>query len=104
MLLVHLGRSERVLRDKYRQTYDGAASEVDDVVDSDHLQVQHHLSGSLDGPWEDECGAHVTGLLRDEGETGEECESNVQENTGIWQLHMMEEIQDSRSCCHIVYN
>lgn len=36
---VHLGRSERVLWDKYRQTYDGAASEVDDVVDGDHLQV-----------------------------------------------------------------
>lgn len=63
---VHLGRSERVLWDKYRQTYDGAASEVDDVVDGDHLQVQHHLSGALDGPWQDECGAHITGLLWDE--------------------------------------
>lgn len=59
---VHSSRSERVLRDKYRQTYDGAASEVDDVVDRDHLQVQHHLPGPLDGPGQDQRGAHVTGL------------------------------------------
>ena len=61
---VHLGHSERVLRYKYRQTYDGAASEVDDIVDSDHLQVKHDLPGPLDGPWQDKRGAHVAGLLQ----------------------------------------
>lgn len=59
---VRLGRSERVLGDKYRQTYDGAASEVDDVVDRDHLQVQDQLSGPLDWPGQDQRGAHITGL------------------------------------------
>lgn len=33
------GLSEGVLRHKYNQPDDGAASEVDDVVDRDHLQV-----------------------------------------------------------------
>lgn len=72
------GGSERVLGHEYRQAYDGAAPEVDDVVDRDHLQVQHHLLGPLDRPRQDERGAHVAGLLRDKedrGETeGEECE------------------------------
>lgn len=75
---VHSRPSERVLWYKYRQTYDGAASEVDDVVDGNHLQVQHHLLGPLDGPWQDKSGAHVTGLLCEkkrkdkEGREGEE--------------------------------
>lgn len=60
---VHLRLSERVLRHKYRQTYDGAASEVDDVVDGNHLQVQHQLFRPLDGPWQDKSGADITGLL-----------------------------------------
>lgn len=68
---VHVGPSERVLRDKYRQAYDGAASEVDDVVDRDHLQVQHHLPRPPEGPRQDERGAHIAGLLRDkEGRRG----------------------------------
>lgn len=54
--------SERVLRHEYRQPDDGASSEVDDVVDRDHLQVQHHLLRPLDRPRQDEGGAHVTGL------------------------------------------
>lgn len=66
------GSSERVLGHEYRQPYDGAASEVDDVVDRDHLQVQHHLPGAFDGPGQDQRGAHVAGLLRGGG--GEECE------------------------------
>lgn len=49
---------------KYRQTYDGAASEVDDVVDSDHLQVQHHLLRPFDRPWQDQGGTHITSLLQ----------------------------------------
>lgn len=56
------GRSERMLRHEYRQADDGAASEVDDVVDGDHLQVQHHLLRAADGPRQDQGGAHVTGL------------------------------------------
>lgn len=68
---VHSGGSERVLGDKYRQADDGAASEVDDVVDRDHLQVQHHLPRSLDGTRQDKCGAHIAGLLGDkEGRRG----------------------------------
>lgn len=55
-----------MLRDEYRQAYDGAAPEVDDVVDRDHLQVQHHLPGALEGPRQDQRGAHVAGLLRGE--------------------------------------
>lgn len=58
------GSSERVLGHEYRQPYDGAASEVDDVVDRDHLQVQHHLPGAFDGPGQDQRGAHVAGLLQ----------------------------------------
>ena len=56
-----------MLRHEYRQADDGAAPEVDDVVDSDHLQVQHHLLGPLDGPRQDQGGAHVAGLLRGRG-------------------------------------
>lgn len=68
---VHSGASERVLWDKYRQADDGAASEVDDIVDCDHLQVQHHLPRSLDGTGQDKCGAHIAGLLGDkEGRRG----------------------------------
>lgn len=55
--------SERMFRHVYRQANDGAASEVDDVVDRDHLQVQHHLPGTCDWPGEDQRGADVAGLL-----------------------------------------
>lgn len=55
--------SERVRGDKYRQPNDGAASEVDDVVDGDHLQVQHHLPRTPDGPGQHQCCAHIAGLL-----------------------------------------
>lgn len=58
-----MGRSERMFRDKYRQPDDGAASEVDDVVDRDHLQVQHHMFRPFDWPCQDQSGAHITGLL-----------------------------------------
>lgn len=56
------GRSERMLWHKYRQTDDGAASEVDDIVDGNHLQVQHDFFGPSNGPWQNQCGAHITGL------------------------------------------
>lgn len=52
-----------MFRHVYRQANDGAASEVDDVVDRDHLQVQHHLPGTCDWPGEDQRGADVAGLL-----------------------------------------
>lgn len=68
-----------MLWDKYRQTYDGAASEVDDVVDRDHLQVQHHLSGPLDWPGQDERGAHITGLLKDKEDRKRNVRNEVQE-------------------------
>lgn len=67
------GFSERMLRHVYRQPDDGASSEVDDVVDRDHLQVQHQHLRPFDGPRQDEGGAHVAGLLQRE-ERGEECE------------------------------
>lgn len=51
-----------MFRHVYRQANDGAASEVDDVVDRDHLQVQHHLPGTCDWPGEDQRGADVAGL------------------------------------------
>lgn len=76
-----------MLWDKYCQSYDGAASEVDDIVDCDHLQVQHHLPGSLDGTRQDECGTHVTGLL-----LLKEGRQRVRNgNDAIWQLRKMEE-------------
>lgn len=53
-----------MFRHVYRQADDGAASEVDDVVDRDHLQVQHQLAGAFDWPGEDQRGAHVAGLLQ----------------------------------------
>ena len=53
-----------MLGDVYREPYDGAAAEVDDVVDGDHLQVQDDVLGALQGPGQDQRGADVTGLLR----------------------------------------
>lgn len=58
--------SERVLRYEYRQTNNGGASEVDDIVDGDHLQVQHHLLRASDGPRQDQCGTDIAGLLETE--------------------------------------
>ena len=57
-----------MLRHEDHQADDGAASEVDDVVDGDHLQIQHQLLGAFDRPGQDQGGAHVTGLLRYEEE------------------------------------
>lgn len=54
--------SVRMLRHVYRQPYDTAASEVDDVVNGYHLQIQDQLPGTLDGPRQDQSGTHVTGL------------------------------------------
>lgn len=41
--------SEWVLRHVYPQSDHGAASEVDDGVDSDHFQVQLYFPGPFDG-------------------------------------------------------
>lgn len=41
--------SERILRHIYPQSDHGAASEVDDSVDSDHLQVQLDVPRPFDG-------------------------------------------------------
>lgn len=51
-----------MLRYEYRQTNNGGASEVDDIVDGDHLQVQHHLLRASDGPRQDQCGTDIAGL------------------------------------------
>lgn len=55
--------SEGVFRDKYCEADDGTASEVDDVVDCDHFQVQDDRPRSSDWPSQDQCSADVAGLL-----------------------------------------
>lgn len=54
--------SEGVFRDEYCEADDGTASEVDDVVDCDHFQVQDDRPGSSDWPSQDQCSADVAGL------------------------------------------
>lgn len=55
--------SEGVFRDEYCKADDGTASEVDDVVDCDHFQVQDDRPGSFDWPSQDQRGTDVAGLL-----------------------------------------
>lgn len=54
--------SERMFRDEYCEADDGAASKVDDVVDSNHFQVQDDCLWSFDWPSQDQRSADVTGL------------------------------------------
>lgn len=55
--------SEGVFRNKYCEADDGAASEVDDVVDCHHFQVQDHRPRPFNWPSQDQRGANVAGLL-----------------------------------------
>lgn len=50
--------SERILRHIYPQSDHGAASEVDDSVDSDHLQVQLDVPRPFDGACHHQGGTH----------------------------------------------
>ena len=61
--------SERVLRHVYPQSDHRAASEVDDGVDSDHLQVQLYVPGPLDGACHHQGGTDGTRLLWTEAST-----------------------------------
>lgn len=58
--------SERVLRHVYPQSDHRTASEVDDGVDSDHLQVQLYLPGPFDGACHHQGGTDGACLLRTE--------------------------------------
>lgn len=55
--------SEWMFRDKYCEADDGTASEVDDVVDCDHFQVQDDRPRSFDWPSQDQRSADIAGLL-----------------------------------------
>lgn len=55
--------SEGVFRDEYCEADDGTASEVDDVVDCDHFQVQNDCPRSFDRPSQDQRSADVACLL-----------------------------------------
>ena len=96
--------SERMLWDKYRQTYDGAASEVDDVVDRDHLQVQDQLLGPLDWPGQDECGAHITGLLKDKEDRRRNVRNEVQETVVSASCTWWRKSKTLQGLCRIIYN
>lgn len=55
--------SEGVFRDEYCEADDRTASEVDDVVDRDHFQVQDHRPRPFDRPGQDQRSADIAGLL-----------------------------------------
>lgn len=52
-----------MLRDVYREPYDRAATEVDEIVDRDHLQVQDQFFGAPDGACQNQSGTDIAGLL-----------------------------------------